>query len=106
MRRQDLVLSIGCKEVEGSDVEAELAGFCEFSWRFFNEETNLLNILNNLYDATKAGAQTDEILSGHIASQLHDFLRNIVDPGGGKIGKNENENDKLRKGRERSPNNL
>ena len=27
----DLVLSIGCKEVESSDVEAELARFCELS---------------------------------------------------------------------------
>ena len=29
----DLVLSVGCKEVKGSDVEAEFTGFCKFSWK-------------------------------------------------------------------------
>ena len=28
----DLVLSVGCQEVKGSDVEAEFTGFCKFSW--------------------------------------------------------------------------
>ena len=35
---------------------------------------------NQHADATKAGAQTDEILSRHIASQLHDLFRHIVNP--------------------------
>ena len=46
----DLMLSIGCKEVESSDVEAEFARFCELSWNHFIFTVTNIHLHFNQYN--------------------------------------------------------